>query len=83
MRTPFTYTEIETAVKTLKNNRSPGNDDIIVELIKNAPTEVHNIIASIYNDIACKGDCPKEIMQGLICALQKPGKTKLKAHRKT
>ena len=69
-------TEIETAVKTLKNNKSPGNDDIIVELIKYAPTEVHNIIASIYNDVACKGDCPKEITQGLICALQKSGKTK-------
>ena len=76
MRIPFTQTEIETAVKTLKNNNSPGNDDIILELIKYAPTEVHNIIASIYNDIACKGDCPKEITQGLICALQKPGKTK-------
>ena len=76
MRTPFTGTEIEIAVKTLKNNKSPGNDDIIAELIKYAPTAIHNIIASIYNNIACKGDCPKEITQGLICALQKPGKPK-------
>ena len=33
------------------------------------------MIASIYKDMAGKGECPKEMTQGLLCAIQKPGKT--------
>ena len=76
MTIPFTSKEVQNAVKSLKNNKSPGNDEIIVELIKYAPTEIHEMIASIYNDMAGKGECPKEMTQGLLCAIQKPGKTK-------
>ena len=76
MTTPFTGSEIETAILKLKNNKSPGNDEIIVELIKYAPKIIHETIATIYNDIASKDECPKEITQGLLCAIQKPGKTK-------
>jgi hypothetical protein len=76
MTIPFTSKEVQNAVKSLKNNKRPGNDDIIVELIKYAPTEIHEMIASIYNDMASKGECPKEMTQGLLCAIQKSGKTK-------
>ena len=76
MTIPFTSEEVQNGVKFLKNNKSPGNDEIIVELIKYAPTEIHEMIASIYDDMAAKGECPKEMTHGLLCAIQKPGKTK-------
>lgn len=37
MRIPFTQSEIEKAVRSLKNNKSPGNDEIVIELIKYSP----------------------------------------------
>ena len=36
MRQPFTETEIKSAVKSLKNNRSPGTDEITAEQIGRA-----------------------------------------------
>ena len=62
--------------KKLKNNKSAGNDGMNPELIKYAPDAVFNEIAIIMNDLAETGQYPKEIVQGLLCALQKPGKKK-------
>ena len=47
MSTPFTSSEIRTAVWTLKNNISPGMDQIDVELIKYSPEVVYEKIAAI------------------------------------
>ena len=41
MRTPFTKAEVTTAIKRLKNNKSPGVDEVIVELLKYAPDILH------------------------------------------
>ena len=76
MTIPFTPTEIKNAVQNLKNNKSPGNDEIPIELIKFAPAEVFDKISKIYNQVAITGEYPKELTQGLLCALQKPGKSK-------
>ena len=76
MTTPFTAPEIRKSVSKLKTNRSPGCDNIPVELIKHAPEEVYQLIADIYNRIAMEGFCPKEINNGILIPLQKPGKPK-------
>ena len=76
MTIPFTPTEIKNAVQNLINNKSPGNDEIPIELIKFAPAEVFDKISKIYNQVAITGEYPKELTQGLLCALQKPGKSK-------
>ena len=60
MRTPFTKIEIINAIRRLKNNKSPGVDEVVV---------VHKQIAEIYT-----GEYPIEITQGLLCPIQKPGK---------
>ena len=71
---PFTSNEIKKAVSKMKMNKSPGCDEIPVELIMYAPDCVYQSIAEIFNQIASDGDCPKEINHGILVPLQKPGK---------
>ena len=76
MRNPFTSSEISDAINKLRNNRSSGLDNVTAELLKYGPAILHDEIALIFNSLAETGDCPREIVQGILCALQKPGKTK-------
>ena len=76
MSVPFTCDEIQRAVKTLKNNKSAGIDGIKAEMLKNAPELVFETISKILNETARSGEHPKEITEGVITALQKPGKPK-------
>ena len=76
MSTLFTSSEIRKAVWTLKNNKSPGMDQINVELIKYSPEVVYEKIPAIYNNIAAIGKHPNEMTHGILRALQKPGKPK-------
>ena len=64
------------SIWTLKNNKSPGMDQINVELIKYSPEVVHEKIAAIYNNIATTGKHPNEITHGILRALQDTGKPK-------
>ena len=76
MNIPSTAKEIKTAGQKIKNNKSPGNDNIKIELIKHEPYEVLEKIAEIYNNLVSTGDHPNEINHGILRALQKPGKAK-------
>lgn len=76
MRNPFTEDEVKKAAQRLKNNKSAGKDNIKPELIKYAPDSVFLEIADIINKIAETGEYPEELVQGILCALQKPGKKK-------
>ena len=76
MTTPFTAEEIKSATSKLKNNKSPGDDEVVVELVKQLPIQIYDEIADIYNITAATGEHPKELVEGLLCALQKPGKKK-------
>ena len=74
MRVRFTANEIRNAVNKLRNNRRAGKDTVIAEFIKHAPEEIDEMIATILNEAAETGDTPKELIQGILCAIQKPGK---------
>ena len=76
MVTPFTADEITKAAKKLKNGKSPGPDNVEIELIKCAPTELHKEIATIFNKVAETGEPVTELVLGLLRPLQKPGKSK-------
>ena len=76
METPFTSEEILKAAKSMKNNKSCGIGNIKAELIKNSPTEIHQIMADIYNKAAETGEFPEELVAGILTPLQKPGKTR-------
>jgi len=74
MDQPFTADEIEDAIKSLKNNKSPGIDNISAELLKYGPEEINEQIADIFNTIAETGEPPSEISQGILIPIPKPGK---------
>ena len=76
MRTAFTTNEISNAISQLRNNKSTGKDGVKAELLKYGPTFIHNEIANIFNETAKSGKYPKELTQGILCAIQKPGKAK-------
>ena len=75
MSTLFTSSEIRKAVWTLRN-KSPGLDQINVELIKYSPEVVYEKIADMYNNIAATRKHPNEITHRILRALQKSGKPK-------
>ena len=76
MKIPFTKEEINKAIKSLKNNRSTGGDGVKAELLKYGPEIFSEEIAIILNETAKTGEHPKEIVQGILSALQKPGKAR-------
>ena len=76
MRIPFTGEEVKKAVSKLKNNKSAGSDEIKAEMLKQSPLNVMEKIATILNKTAEIGNPPDEITDGVITALQKPGKKK-------
>ena len=76
MTQPFTAIEIQSAIKSLKNNRSAGVDKVKAELLKFGPEVYSHEIAQIFNDVASTGVFPKELIQGIIIALQKASKPK-------
>ena len=76
MRNPFTADEIRKAVKKLKNGKSAGIDELKAELLKHSPDAVMEKISNLINNIAVTGDNPKEVAEGVLAALQKPGKKK-------
>ena len=76
MQQPFTATEVKTAIRSLKNNKSPGVDNLTAEELKHSPNIMHQHIADLINTIAETGKYPSELNEGILIPIQKPGKPK-------
>ncbi len=76
MKIPFTKGEVGEAIKSLKNNKSAGIDDIVAEQLKYGPEEINQSIAELLNEISRTGNHPKEVKEGILVPLPKPGKKK-------
>ena len=76
MNQPFTAEEIKSAIRSLRNNRSAGEDQVKAEILNSAPNIPHELLADIYNNISETGEHPPELTLGIITPLQKPGKPK-------
>ena len=74
MKKKFTESEIQKVLKCLKNNKSPGIDELHPEQLKYSPNEISKEISNILNDMAKTGEKPKEVNLGILRALQKEGK---------
>ena len=71
---PFTIEEIQKAIKSLKNNRSPGDDEIRAEQLKYGGKTIPQEITNILNEVSRTGKYPTELKEGILTPLQKPGK---------
>ena len=76
MNREFTKEEVQAAVKSLRNNKSAGADELKAEQLKHGPDIVISQIAHILNTIAETGNYPEEVKLGMLVPLQKPGKPK-------
>jgi len=76
MSIPFEEEEIADAIKSLKNNKSAGIDEIHAEQLKYGPDIINKNIAEILNDVAKTGDYPEELKHGILVPLPKPNKKK-------
>ena len=74
MKEPFTEGEIKKAINSLKNQKSPGIDNLQGEMLKFGPKIFHSSIAELFNDIAATGKFPTQIKHGILVPLPKPGK---------
>ena len=68
---PITLVEIRTCIKKLKNGKSPGNDDIINEYIKNTQDLLCPLYVKLFNKILDSGVFPTEWLTGVIVPLYK------------
>ena len=66
-------TERAAAMK-LKNNKSPGSDNIIAEMVRSSPDIAYQNIAKIFNHIAETCKAYEDLYAGILVPLQKPDK---------
>ena len=67
-------TKRKRANKSLKNNKSPGIDEIYPEQLKYSPDVISKEISDILNKTTKTGNKPKKINTGILIPLQKEGK---------
>ncbi|XP_049303009.1 uncharacterized protein LOC125776164 [Bactrocera dorsalis] len=66
-------TEIMTAIRALKNNKTPGPDNINPELLKADPQTTARILFPLLKDIWASEKIPDELKEGVITLLRKKG----------
>ena len=67
----FTREEIESNIKSLKNNKSEGLDYVKNEYIKNCPSQCVELIVKLFNLILKTGHVPYDWCIGLIVSIYK------------
>lgn len=68
---PITVEEVKKCIRTLKNNKSPGNDMILNEYIKCTQNVMLPLYVKLFNKILNTGHFPKEWLTGVIIPLYK------------
>ena len=67
--------EIEQAIGNLKNNKSPGHDNILNELLKSGKEQLLLPLEKLFNTILKSGTYPSEWSMGIIVPIHKKGDT--------
>jgi hypothetical protein len=70
----FDINELKQAIRSAKNNKSPGDDGLPYELLKHLHKNALKILLNFYNKIWEGGILPKDWHHAIILPLLKPGK---------
>ena len=74
MNEPITNTEIETLIKNLPKNKSPGPDGFIGEFYETFREELMPILLKLFQRIAEEGTLPNSFYEATITLMLKPDK---------
>ena len=80
MNRPFTSTEIETVIKNLPTNKSPGPDGFTGEFYQTFREELTPILLKLFQNIAEGGTLPNSFYEATITLISKP---KMSQRKKT
>ena len=61
------------AIKKIKSDKAPGEDEITADLLKGGGMEICNVLCQIFNNICENEEAPEEWKTGLIVKLSKWG----------